>query len=115
MMLGLAAAAFVGIFFFDVPFPLIVFMAGSIGFIGGRAGMPQFGIGSGHGPSMAYGFNDADSALGAAMPAHAQPSFGWSLVPCFLWIFLGAPYIETLRANRASQAHSRQSRHRWLA
>jgi chromate transporter len=24
-----------------------------------------------------------------------------TFVPCFLWIFLGAPYIETLRANRA--------------
>jgi chromate transporter len=24
-----------------------------------------------------------------------------TFVPCFLWIFLGAPYIEALRANRA--------------
>jgi chromate transporter len=24
-----------------------------------------------------------------------------TFVPCFLWIFLGAPYIETLRTNRA--------------
>lgn len=24
-----------------------------------------------------------------------------TFVPCFLWIFLGAPYIETLRDNRA--------------
>lgn len=24
-----------------------------------------------------------------------------TFVPCFLWIFLGAPYVETLRANRA--------------
>ena len=23
-----------------------------------------------------------------------------TFVPCFLWIFLGAPYIETLRGNR---------------
>jgi chromate transporter len=27
-----------------------------------------------------------------------------TFVPCFLWIFLGAPYIETLRGNRALQA-----------
>jgi chromate transporter len=24
-----------------------------------------------------------------------------TFVPCFLWIFLGAPYIEALRSNRA--------------
>jgi chromate transporter len=27
-----------------------------------------------------------------------------TFVPCFLWIFLGAPYIETLRSNKALSA-----------
>ena len=27
-----------------------------------------------------------------------------TFVPCFLWIFLGAPYIESLRGNRALSA-----------
>ncbi|MBN4097918.1 chromate efflux transporter [Methylobacterium sp. OT2] len=48
VMVGLAAAAFVGIFFLDVPFPVIVLTAGVIGFLGGRAGLPQFKAG-GHG------------------------------------------------------------------
>ena len=48
VMLGLAAAAFVAIFFLDVPFPLIVLTAGVIGYFGGRAGLPQFKAG-GHG------------------------------------------------------------------
>ena len=48
VMVGLAAAAFVAIFFLDVPFPLIVFTAGVIGYLGGRAGLPQFKAG-GHG------------------------------------------------------------------
>ena len=48
VMVGLAAAAFVAIFFFDVPFPLIVLAAGVIGYLGGRAGLPQFKAG-GHG------------------------------------------------------------------
>ena len=26
-----------------------------------------------------------------------------TFIPCFLWIFLGAPYIETLRGNRAAR------------
>lgn len=36
MMLALAAGAFIGIFFFSVPFPLIIVGAAAIGFIGGR-------------------------------------------------------------------------------
>ncbi|MCG5249283.1 chromate efflux transporter [Methylorubrum extorquens] len=48
VMVGLAAAAFVAIFFLDVPFPLIVLTAGVIGYLGGRAGLPQFKAG-GHG------------------------------------------------------------------
>jgi chromate transporter len=35
-MIALAAAAFVGIFFLDVPFPVIIFGAALIGFIGAR-------------------------------------------------------------------------------
>ena len=38
VMLGLAAAAFVAIFAFDVPFPLIILTAALVGFFGGRAG-----------------------------------------------------------------------------
>lgn len=48
VMIGLAAAAFVAIFFIGVPFPLIVLTAGVIGYFGGRAGLPQFKAG-GHG------------------------------------------------------------------
>jgi chromate transporter len=39
----------VAIFFFDVPFPLIILTAGIIGYIGGRAGSPAFRVGGGHG------------------------------------------------------------------
>src|SRR6267142_1832142 len=37
VMLALAAAAFVGIFFFGLPFPIIVFGAALIGFLGARS------------------------------------------------------------------------------
>ena len=46
VMVGLAAAAFVAIFFLAVPFPLIVLTAGVIGFLGGRVGLPQFKAGA---------------------------------------------------------------------
>src|SRR6478609_2226683 len=53
VLIGLAVAAFVGIFFLDVPFPIIVFGAGLIGFIGGSMGVAAFQGGGGHGPSTA--------------------------------------------------------------
>src|SRR4051795_5997920 len=37
-MVGLAAVAFVALFFFHMPFPLIILAAGLIGFLGGRLG-----------------------------------------------------------------------------
>src|SRR5215212_471589 len=45
VMIALAAAAFVAIFFMGVPFPIIILAAGLIGFMGGRTGMRQFEVG----------------------------------------------------------------------
>ncbi|MHC2087424.1 chromate efflux transporter [Methylobacterium sp. CM6244] len=50
-MVALAAASFVAIFLLDVPFPVIVLTAGVIGYLGGKAGLPQFQVGGGHGAS----------------------------------------------------------------
>jgi chromate transporter len=55
------------------------------------------------------GFMGAYRAPGSRDPLVAA-SFGavlttWvTFLPCFLWIFLGAPYVERLRANRALSA-----------
>jgi chromate transporter len=73
-MVGLAVLAFIGIFFLDVPFPIIVFGAGLIGFIGGRARMTVFQVGGSHGPGGKEG-GVADSLLGEELPEHpGQPS-----------------------------------------
>jgi chromate transporter len=53
VMIALAAAAFVGIFFFSVPFPLIVFGAALIGLLGDLAGITAFRAGGGHGAGKA--------------------------------------------------------------
>ena len=50
-LIALAAAAFVGIFFFGVPFPIIVFGAAFIGFAAARWACTAFQGGGGHGPS----------------------------------------------------------------
>jgi len=76
-MIGIAAAAFVAIFVFGVPFPLIILTAGVVGYFGGRAGNPAFAAGGGHAEQA--GYEDADSALGAATPEHARPNLAWSL------------------------------------
>src|SRR4051812_13548030 len=47
----LAAAAFVGIFFFAIPFPVIVLGAALIGFIGTASGAEVFKSNGGHGSS----------------------------------------------------------------
>jgi chromate transporter len=72
-MIGLAALAFVAIFFSHVPFPVIVLAAGIIGFVGARAGSAAFVVGEGHGSS---GANAADeSRLGEDLPGMpARPS-----------------------------------------
>jgi chromate transporter len=79
VLTGLAAAAFIALYAFHIPFPVVILVAGLIGFAGGRAGMPAFMAGSGLGAAKAGEFADADSMLGEETPAHARPSLGWSL------------------------------------
>lgn len=74
VMLGIAVAAFVAIFLFHAPFPLIILIAGLIGFFGARAGSTAFAVG-GHGSGPEDLYDEAQSALGVETPAHA--AWGW--------------------------------------
>lgn len=87
-MRALAAGAFVLIFFFGVPFPLIILMAGAIGFFAGRAGMPTFQLGGGHAAGKGAIVADADTLLGEDLPDHARPSLGQSLRLAAFWLAL---------------------------
>ena len=77
---ALAALAFVAIFFFGAPFPLIVLGAGFIGWWAGRAGVTGFGAAS-------HGKAADDSLLGDDMPAHATKAsaFRAAAVCLALW------------------------------
>ncbi len=74
IMLGVAAASFVGIFAFEVPFPTIVAAAIILGLVGGRARPQDFNLIQGHDESAVADeegvlVGDEDISLG-------RPSFG---------------------------------------
>jgi chromate transporter len=74
IMIALAALAFVAIFFFGVPFPIIILAAGLIGLAGGHIGLGAFRAG-GHGaPQSGKLVEDRDTLLGEDLPAHARPN-----------------------------------------
>jgi chromate transporter len=66
MLWAIAAAAFVAIFIFKVPFPYIVLSAGILGYIGGRVAPGKFAMGGGHGA--------ADKSFGPALIDDATPT-----------------------------------------
>ncbi|WFU85457.1 chromate efflux transporter [Bradyrhizobium sp. CIAT3101] len=85
IMIALAAIAFVAIFFFAVPFPIIIIAAGVIGYAGARAGRPEFAPpGHGHGDSGAV----IDSMLGEAVPEHVRPNTPRAIRTAALWLSL---------------------------
>ncbi|MBH5371675.1 chromate efflux transporter [Bradyrhizobium glycinis] len=96
IMIALAAAAFVAIFFFAVPFPVIIIAAGIIGYAGARSGRPEFApAGHGHGGSGAA----IDSMLGEAVPDHVRPNTARAIRVGALWLALWlVPVIALLMA-----------------
>jgi chromate transporter len=82
---ALAAASFIAIFVFNVPFPYIVFAAGLMGFIGGKLMPDKFRVGGGHGAS--------DKNYGPALidddtPPIAHTRFRWSYLITLLIVAL---------------------------
>jgi chromate transporter len=83
---ALAAAAFMAIFFFAIPFPLIIVAAGVIGFFAARAGYPAFMRGIAHGKASPG--RDGESLLGEAIPDHARPSISRTMRVVAFWLAL---------------------------
>ena len=86
-MLAIAALAFIGIFFFGVPFPLIILAAGAIGFVGARAGSRAFQVGGGH-DGTGRGVADSESLLGENLPEYARPTVGRAARVSAIWLSL---------------------------
>ncbi len=88
IMWVLAALAFVAIFFFRVPFPVIVLAAGITGFVGGKLWPPAFQVASAHGSAE----SEDKSVLSDEMesPAHTRPCLSRAvkvtIVSLALWL-----------------------------
>jgi chromate transporter len=99
-MLAIAAAAFLAIFGFAVPFPLIILVAGLIGFFGARGGLPAFRGDGAPGRIGKVQVDDADTLLGADPPGHSQVDRAWAFrvsgVFLGLWLVPVALLFATL-------------------
>ncbi len=85
VMVLIAAAAFVAIFFFEVQFPLIVLSAALIGFVGGKLRPDVFVVIKGHAAK------DGDGARHAITDEHAaavRPSFARTVKVLAVWLLI---------------------------
>jgi chromate transporter len=97
VMVSIAAAAFVGIFFLAIPFPIIIFGAALIGFAGTWSGATAFALKSGHGDGGKGGV--VDSILGDELPEHARPTIARASRASSVWLALWlVPVIALLVA-----------------
>jgi chromate transporter len=105
VMIGLAAIAFIAIFFFNVPFPIIIVAAGVIGYAVAKTGRPEFAaLAHGGGKQSAA----IDSMLGDDLPDHIRPSVPRALRVSAVWLLLwlvpvGALVVLFGQANVFSQ------------
>ena len=84
VMIAIAATAFVAIFFFRAPFPMIIVAAAVIGLVGARLGRPEFAAIEHGGKGSAA----IDSMLGEAVPDHVRPNPSRALRVSALWLSL---------------------------
>ena len=98
VLFGIAALAFVGIFFFKIDFPWIVLAAAILGAIGGKLMPAKFRGGGGHGAShKQYGpaLIDDDTPP----PAHAKFSWGKLVLTTVVFVAIGAASLLALRGS----------------
>jgi chromate transporter len=89
VMVVLAALAFVAIFFFNVPFPLIVLSAGVTGYLGGKIWEEKFWvIRDPHQETAAGDKQEGEFAIADAATPVARPKVSRSLRVAAIWLLL---------------------------
>ena len=90
-MIALAAFGFIGIFFFNIAFPIIVVLAGVIGYLGGQHRPDIFVVIKGHGPDGEGDVKRAviDELIETGQADHIRPStakaFRVTMICLLLW------------------------------
>jgi len=100
IMDGIAAAAFIAIFFFNIPFPIIIAGAALCGLIGSSILPGSFSIGR-HGDG--NGAAADDSILGDFVPEHARPTIARTLRTLVIWLALWLVPIAALYLTRGGE------------
>ena len=88
VMVAIAAAAFVGIFFVDLPFPLIIAVAALVGLAGGRVAPQHFVVVKPHEAKAGAGQPAVDAMLADAQQMHVRPSAARTLRVAATWLAL---------------------------
>src|SRR5690349_13634583 len=92
VMWGIAALAFIAIFFFKWPFPVIILIAGLIGLLGGYLWKDQFYVIKGHKDSSDNSVLDDETES----PPHTRPSWSRAFKVTVIWLLLWIAPILTI-------------------
>jgi chromate transporter len=85
-MVAIAAAAFIGIYVFRVPFPLIILAAGLVGWIGSRSAPELFAAGGHGGAGSPEVKGVVDQMFERGELKHAEPSWRHALKVLAVWL-----------------------------
>lgn len=89
VMVLLSVMAFIAIFFFNVPFPIIVLSAGLIGYVGGKIWEEKFYVIRGHEVVDESGNNDSNYFIDRTIhPQTIRPSWKKSIKTAAFWLAL---------------------------
>jgi len=94
VMVFIAAAAFVAIFFFQVPFPLIIVAAAAVGYVGGKLWPETFVVIKERVPK--DGEAVEEHAISDEMAAAVRPSLGHALRTLAIWLTIWLAPIAAL-------------------
>ena len=111
VLIAIAAAAFVGIFFFEVPFPLIVLAAAFIGYVGGKLRPGTF-IVAAHASKSGGEVADDESApvLRDVLETTARPALGRTLRVLAIWLLVWwAPVAAILAVTGRDSVYSKEA------
>ncbi len=92
IMIAIAGIAFTTIFFFNLPFPIIIIAAGLIGYTGARMERPEFAAVTHGGKQTAI----VDSLLSDDHPAHVKPLISRAVMVGAVWLLLWIAPVATL-------------------